>query len=469
MKKINKLSLLIALLAVAPWATAMQALDESELGEVSGEGLGTTIEDLVIDSDDYQTYPQSAFKLKLRLTENNYDRDGAGNIIKDNNEYVVLSELRMHKSRNQIEQRAGESNEDYETRVSRTGGFIGTLQNPIVQDQIVEIDATGGTLLVLESSYPGKELKMQERNFFRYAPTISDITMANSGNRNVQGDYKGLPINFFNAGSVGTGTGQNLNSYFDRADQFAANLQNFENQLDTFSDKFDMHLRVDAITSVNLNESTDKQFLSYLDLIGMRFYGKYEHAWVDPVYGLATGGAQGLRVDELRLTTDVNGAKSSQISAKGVDIYMPGGTFDQPETTSVVNFSQIKRGTWGENPVYLAAAPQLRTEHAALTSGQAPQGHVIIQQLAFGDPNDPDIITGVDDIYLRDRSGTVVAKVDDVVHRAFIPKTVIYNEQIDKYNKEHGTNLPNIPNQNVMEIRGLEIQRQVMYTQDLGR
>lgn len=475
MNKILTLSLAIALTSASSLALAMQALDEDQLGNVTGEGLGTVFEDLAIDSDDYQTYPQSAFKVKLRLNDDGfgYARDSGGNIIRDaygpviledNNEYLVLSELRMHKARSTIERLSGETDDAYDARVRRTGGFIGTVKNPLLQDQIVEVDSNGTTFLALESSYPGKNLTMQERNFFRYAPSISGVTMANSGNRNVVGDYKGLPVNFFSSNaSIG-----NLNNFYNRADQFEANLQNFENQLDLLSDKFDLHMRVDAITSKNLNESTDKQFLSYLDLIGMRYYGKVDYAWADSTYGLATTGSQGLRVDELRLTTDVNGAQSSVIAAKGVDIYLP-GSLAQPHVSSIIMYDQVKRGQWKAGTRVGEAVPQLRTEITALPSGQAPQGHVIIQQLAFGDPNDPDIITGVDDIYLRDRSGNVVATVEDVVHRAFIPKTVIYNEQIDKYNAANGTNLPNIPNQNVIEIRGLEIQRQVMITQDLGR
>lgn len=465
MTKIKIISLAIALASASSLALAMQALDEEQLGSVTGEGLGSVFEDLAIDSDDYRTYPNSAFKLKLRLTEDNYVYDNAGNIIKDDNEYVVLSELRMHKSASQIAKNPGESDEDYQARVRRTGGFIGTVKNPMIQDQLVEIDSNGNTFLVLESSYPGKELQMQERNFYRYAPSISGVTMANSGNRNVVGDYKGLPIGFFS----NVNSSENLTAFFDRAAEFESNLQNFENRLDLMSDKFDLHLRVDAITSQNLNESSDKQFLSYLDLIGLRYYSKYDYSWIDPTYGHVTAGAQGMRVDELRLTTDVKGAQSSVISAKGVDIYLPHGSLQQPSVTSVVMYDQIKRGKWATGERVGTAYPQLRTELTALKSGQAPQGHIVIQQLAFGDPNDPDIITGVDDIHLRDRTGNVVAVSKDVVHRAFIPKTVIYNQEVDKYNKAHGTNLPNIPNQNVMEIRGLEIQRQVMITQDLGR
>ena len=101
-----------------------------------------------------------------------------------------------------------------------------------------------------------------------------------------------------------------------------------------------------------------------------------------------------------------------------------------------------------------------------------------MQSLNFGaayDPSkpdnvDPEIVTGVEDIYLRDASGTIKATVNDVKHRAFVPRTVIYNEQIDLYNAANPNNkLPNIPNQNVIEIRGLEIQRMVMTTQDLNR
>lgn len=497
MIKITKLSLLIALLAAAPWAVAMQLLDESELGDVSGEGLGSVIEHLAIDSDDYRTYPNSAFKVKLRLNDDGfvYARDVNNNIIRDaygpvvledNNEYLVLSELRMHKSRSTIERLVGETDEAFDARVRRTGGFIGTVNNPLMQEQIAEVDSNGTTYLVLESSYPGKDIQSVERSFFNRIATgwsgkkwnssllgginVGGINDNNRAVTNGQHVYRGLPEQFFDAGAVGTSVP--VGNFFTQANQFNQNLIAFENQLDLVSDKFDLHLRVDAITDVNKGYDRDDQFLSYLDLIGMRFYGKNHYAWAHPTYGMVTTGSQGLRVDELRLTTDVNGAQSSVIAAKGVDIYLP-GSLAQPHVTSIIMYNQFKRGEWKQgNRVGVAnALPQLRTEVVGLTSAnpQAPQGHVIIQQLAFGDPNDPELITGREDIYLRDASGTVIAKVDDVIHRAFVPKTVIYNEQIDKYNAANGTNLPNIPNQNVIEIRGLEIQRQVMITQDLGR
>lgn len=475
MTKIIKLSLLIALLAAAPWAVAMQLLDEAELSAVSGEGLGTTIDDLVIDSDDYRTYPNSAFKIKLRLTEDNYDV--VNGVTIDNNEYIILSELRMHKSRNQIARNVGESDESYEARVRRTGGFIGTVQNPITQDQLFEVkDELGGTHTVLETSYPGKEIKPAERSFFHAMATgwtgkkwnSSQVTGVNIGginDSNRDGNYRGLPERFFEAGN------QNVGNFFTKADEFAVTLQEFENRLDLVSDKFDIHMRVDAITNQNVGGQTDDQFLSYLDIIGMRYYGKYDYTWAHSKYGMVTAGAQGLRADELRLTTDVSGAQASVISAKGLDIYLPSGSLIQPHITSVVMYDQVKRGKWKTGERVGEALPQLRMETAALPAAakQAPQGHVIIQQLVFGDLNDKETVTGYEDIYLRDRSGTVVATINDVEHRAFIPKTVTYNEQVDKYNAQHGTNIPNIPNQNVIEIRGLEIQRQIMTTQDLGR
>lgn len=494
MRKIKKISLAIALLSASSLALSMQMLDEEQLGDVTGEGLGTVFEDLAIDSDDYRTYPNSAFKVKLRLNDDGfvYAKDANGDIIRDaygpviledNNEYVVLSELRMHKARSTIERLSGETDEAYEARVRRTGGFIGTVKNPLVQEQIVELDYDGNTMLLLESSYPGKDIEMVERSFFNHISTgwtgkkwgsslvggnVGGINDRNRAVTNGQHVYRGFPEQFFDAGAVGSSVP--VGNFFTVANQFNQNLEDFEARLDLVSDKFDMHLRVDAITDVNKNFNSDDQFLSYLDLIGMRYYGKKDYAWTHPTYGFVTTGWQGLRVDELRLTTDVTGAQSSIIAAKGVDIYLP-GSLAQPHVTSIVMYDQFKRGEWKQGNRVGEALPQLRTEIVGLTTEnpQAPQGHVIIQQLNFGDPNDPELITGREDIYLRDNSGTVVAKVDDVVHRAFIPKTVIYNEQIDKYNAEHNTNLPNIPNQNVIEVRGLEIQRQVMITQDLGR
>lgn len=478
MKTLKNTSCALALISASSLALAMQALDESQLSQVTGEGLGTTFENLVIDSDDYRTYPETAFKLKLRLTEDLYQRDSNGFIIADDNEYLVLSELRLHKSRNQIEPEVGESVQDYEARVRRTGGFLGTIFDPYSQSQVVEIGPTGNRVLALQSAFPGKDIGREERGFFDYIArgwtgkrwNSSLVTgagvIAGINDTNRDGDYRGLPQHFFESGNRAMG------NFFEVADGFSQKLSDFEDRLDLVSDKFDLHLRVDAITDSNKNFHSDDQFLSYLDIIGMRFYGTYDLAWAHSSYGVATGGALGLRADEIRLTTDVEGLQSSVISAKGIDVYMPMGSLDQPHTTTLVMYDQVKRGEWKAGTRVGEALPQIRMETHALPAsvGQAPQGHIVVQQLVFGDPNDKETVTGYEDIHLRDRSGTVVKTVKNVEHRAFIPKTVTYNEQVDLYNSTAtGNLLPNIPNQNVIEIRGLEIQRQVVTTQDLGR
>jgi len=177
----------------------------------------------------------------------------------------------------------------------------------------------------------------------------------------------------------------------------------------------------------------------------------------------------GLRADEIVLNTNINNLTASALSLKGVDMYLPLGTVDQPLTISTVQFQQETRYTWGQNNLE-PAKTQMRIEVAQLPQdvGQAAQGNIFIQSLGFGDENDEEIITGYEDVYLRERSGAIVHTATGVEHRAFVPKTVIYNEQVELYNQNNPDNpLPYIPNQNVIEIRGLEIQRLVITTQDL--
>ena len=65
---INKLTAALTLFACAPLVGAMQALDESELNQVTGEGLGAAFDNVVIASPDYGQ--PGAFSIKLNLTEN---------------------------------------------------------------------------------------------------------------------------------------------------------------------------------------------------------------------------------------------------------------------------------------------------------------------------------------------------------------------------------------------------------------
>src|SRR5690554_4941304 len=110
---INKLTAALTLLACAPFAGAMQALDESELNQVTGEGLGAAFDNMMIASPDYGQ--PGAFSIKLNLTENG-------------EEALELSEFRFHRSRNEIVQRIGETDDAYLARVQRTGGRFGTYE-----------------------------------------------------------------------------------------------------------------------------------------------------------------------------------------------------------------------------------------------------------------------------------------------------------------------------------------------------
>ena len=456
---------------------AMQPLDEAQLGEVTGEGIGATFDDVVIHSGNYGQ--PNDFRLRLRLS------DGP------DPESLVMSELRFYRSGATPGQPG-------------SGGFFGTYDDPFVVGELREIteqhvgsiDPEGDGTYVTGSrihtafytGFPAADLTQKERGFFQWTgnrmgvgnttPRYSDQTTSY---------FRGLPNNFFSGNSS-----VNVGNLFSLASEYQTYLQEQEDRLDLATDKFDLHFRLDAITDQNRDKSTDEQFLAYVDVDGARLYGTSTMIWAHdnqgerlsaanlaryqnggaPVYadrGLAMALTTGLRADAIRITADPTGAASSVLELQGVDVYLPMGSVDQPMTISTVQFSQIQRGTW-KNPTYLPSTTQLRLEIAALPQdvAQAPKGNIFIQSLAFGDPDDPEIITGVENIYLRDSTGNIVTTVNDVKHRAFVPKTVIYNEQVAAYNQANPSNpLPFIPNQNVLEVRGLEIQRLVITTQDL--
>jgi len=461
---INKLTVALTLLACAPLVGAMQALDESELNQVTGEGLGAAFDNVVIASPDYGQ--PGAFSIKLNLTE-------------DGPEALKIGELRFHRSRNEIERKVGENDSDYIARVQRTGGRFGTYDDPYVTNTLKNItDVYGNERTALSTAWPAAHLKQKERSFFNYTASNFDgwdyLTTTQTGagiggmNRsNGSTYYRGLPRNFFhNVNNVDVG------NLYTLARQYDDYLKDHDAQLDVAANKFDLHLRVDAITAENAERTgLNDHFVAYVDAIGARLYGTENTIWAQEGRGLAMSMTLGLVADELRITSSPDGAIGSQLSFKGLDAYVPQGSADQPMTISTVQFRQVQRGKWKEQTMDTELRTQMRVEVAALPADaiQAKRGHIFVQSIGLGDPNDPEIITGVEDIYLRNESGTIIDTVKDVKHRAFVPKTVIYNEQVDNYNKLNNANLPNIPNQNVIEIRGLEIQRMVMTTQDLGR
>lgn len=451
---------------------AMQALDETQMGQVTGEGLGAVFDDVVIHSGDYGN--PDDFQLRLQLTD---DADP---------EYLIFSELRFYKTGTV----AG---------AASSGGRFGTYDDPfyvgdlreITEQHTASIDPEGdGTFVTgnrihtaLYTGFPAAGELQLNRNYFSYSGKIFNPSSQVSSTSY----FQGLPEGFFSsAGTVSVG------SLYSSAQSYADYLAAQDSRLDQASDKFNLHFRLDSITDENRTLGSDDQFLAYVDVEGARLYGTSTYIWAHdnqgetlsaadraryenngmPIYadrGLAMAMTTGLRADVIRITADPTGAASSALELRGVDAYLPLGSVDQPMTISTVQYSQIQRGTW-KNPVYLPATTQLRMEIAALPQdvAQAPQGNIYIQSLAFGDPDDPEIITGVEDIYLRDASGAIVGTVADVKHRAFVPKTVIYNEQVSIYNQQNPNNqIPYIPNQNVVEIKGIEIQRLIFTTQDL--
>lgn len=464
---INKLTVALTLLACAPFAGAMQALDESELNQITGEGLGAAFDNVVIASPDYGQ--PGAFSIKLNLTE-------------DGPEAIKLGELRFHRSRNEIAQNAGEDDDAYLARVQRTGGRFGTYDDPYVTNTLKNItDRNGTPRTALSTAWPAAHLVQKERGFFNYAArgwngkrytssALTGVAVGGINNTNASNYYRGLPVNFFSGNNTVP-----VGNLYSLADQYSAYLKDHDTQLDKAANKFDLHFRIDAITAENANKTgLNDHFVAYVDAIGARLYGTENTVWAHEGRGLAMSMTMGLVADELRITSSPDKAIGSQLSLKGVDVYLPQGSPDQPMTISTVQFQQVKRGEWRNQTKDPEFKTQMRVEVAALPASavQAKQGHIFVQSIALGDPNDPEIITGREDIYLRDASGTIQGTVKNVEHRAFVPKTVIYNEQIDLYNKDPNNlnnQLPNIPNQNVIEIRGLEIQRMVMTTQDLGR
>lgn len=459
-------------LAVIPRITvAMQALDETEMALVTGEGIGAVFDDVVIHSGDYGA--PDDFQLRLKLTDDATP------------EYLIFSELRFYRSG------ATPGGAD-------SGGSFGSYDDPfyvadlrdISESHIASIDPEGdGTFITgsrvhtaLYTGFPAAAEGQLNRNFYSYSGELFHPAAEVSSTAY----FRGLPEGFFSSAAV------NVGSLYSRGGDYADYLAAQEARLDNATDKFDLHFRLDAITDENRNQSTDDQFLAAVDVEGVRLYGTSAYLWAhdnqgetlaaaeaalyenggQPVYadrGLAMAMTMGLRADVIRISADPAGAASGVLELQGVDAYLPLGSADQPMTISTVQYSQIQRGTW-KDPVYLDPTTQLRVEIAALPQdlGQAPQGNIYIQSLGFGDPDDEEIITGVEDIYLRDATGIIVETIADVKHRAFVPKTVIYNEQVELYNQSNPDNpLPYIPNQNVVEIKGIEIQRLIITTQDL--
>lgn len=461
--KITTTAIGLLLAGVNQTSTALQALDEEQLSEVTGVGIGATFDNVSLHSADLG----KPGELNIRLSID----EGA------NSDYLNISELRFFKS-------------GTVSGTASSGGRFGTYEDPVFLGDLRTItEKSGGASALshtaLYNGFPAASMSQIERSFAKYVQ--SRATFSDDPDY----DYQGIPQGFFNNNPENQDP--DVGNFFSQAQTYQGLLDTFETTLDRASDKFDLHFRLDSINSATRNLSADEQLFASIDVKGMRLYGTEAYIWAHsgqgsgrPDYGLAIAGAAGFRADSIEVTSDVSrigspAPASSRLSFEGVDAYLPLGSVDQPLTISTVQFRQQDRYNWttdsagnrtftGSNADNVATT-QLRIEIAQLPQdvAQADRGNIFVRQLNFGDIGDDEVLTGVEDIFLRDETGDIVDTVEDVRHYAFVPKTVTYNQEVKNYNDANGTNLPFIPNQNVIELRGIEIQRLVITTQDLNR
>jgi len=66
--KNNYQIVLFVITLLSPMVSAMQPMDESQLGEITGEGIGATFDNVVIHSGNYGD--PDDFQIRYKLTEN---------------------------------------------------------------------------------------------------------------------------------------------------------------------------------------------------------------------------------------------------------------------------------------------------------------------------------------------------------------------------------------------------------------
>jgi hypothetical protein len=470
----------------------MRPLNDESLSEVSGEGIGAALENLAIYSSDVNQ--SDAFKIRLTLD----NKEDSGGIIGDitDDDYWVFSELRLHKS-----------GEDPDS--ANAGGFFGSYQNPIFAGDlklITESYASDHTHESYDIEYSGNESVYNGFHYRSFTANYtalpgSDVNQVNlsmgdrakyvadyvpAGGRQYRHDNV-YPDRFFDADLLEVEKMGNF--YSTIAGGYFSDTASFDSRMNLVSDKFDMHMRIDTYegdSTISLNDS----FLASLDIEGFRLYGTELLTWVHdskadvsgtPSRGLSFASTFGLKADSLVINADppdlVNqrpSYKSSELRLSNVDIYLPMGTVDQPMTISTVNVQPFTRFGWSTNTRETDFSTQLRIDIAALPEAArqvSQKGSIFVGKMSFGEENsgsDSPLWTGKQDFALRDEFGVRRVDVRGVDMYAFKPRTYTYNEQISKYNADNPTTpLPYIPNENLIEIKGIEIQRLVITTQDL--
>ena len=217
-----------------------------------------------------------------------------------------------------------------------------------------------------------------------------------SGNVTSPGDSAVTPTTVMRAKLPGSSIQQVDRSTANQADAgsyYASDLTDFNTDLYSITDKFNLDLTINASFKDPGGAGTisPEKFHADLNVVGLAAYGTFSDIFATAGGGFAMAGATGLYIDSVTLSSNAYAVKegtgaaasvtNSSITFNGLDIYTVLGTANQPLTVDTELDGD------GNSQVVMEIG------HLPASVGTAPKSNIYVKSIYFGEQDNPALAT----------------------------------------------------------------------------
>lgn len=179
----------------------------------------------------------------------------------------------------------------------------------------------------------------------------------------------------------------------DAGSDYADDLADFNADLYSITDKFNLDLTINSSFPIPSGDSTVSPgtFHTDINVVGLAAYGTFSDIFATADGGFAMAGATGLYIDSVTLSSNAFAVKegtggaasitNSSISFNGVDIYTVLGTANQPLTVDTELDGD------GNSQVVMEIG------HLPASVGTAPKSNIYVESIYFGEQDNPALAT----------------------------------------------------------------------------
>jgi hypothetical protein len=194
-------------------------------------------------------------------------------------------------------------------------------------------------------------------------------------------------------GSAITQVDRSTDTQTNNASDYADDIADFENDLYSVTDKFNLDVTLNASFPIPVGDTTVSPgaFNADINIVGLAAYGTYSDIFATEDDGFSMAGATGLYIDSVTVSSNAfavtegtGGAASltnSSISFNGIDVYTVLGTADQPLSFNTELDSD------GNSQVVMEIG------YLPASVGTAPKSNIYVESIYFGEQDNPALQT----------------------------------------------------------------------------